>query len=161
MHTNRRVKSGDLLNITNFRLLLKGKKLIKSAMTAWNRSIRETNDRTKPKKNIGKGLFCAKKPPKTEDKHNVNTHYQRAHVRNVQRFLFSDKTKSNRKYCFAQFCNDKANLRPGTSEESEKTRNVKILTLASEGARQLPKYDWPEKIMCQTPVTHRILNKGD
>ena len=29
-----------------------------------------------------------------------------------------------------------------------------------EGARQLPKYDWPEKMMYQAPATHRILNKG-
>ncbi|KAL9965166.1 hypothetical protein ACROYT_G028929 [Oculina patagonica] len=69
------------------------------------------------------------------------------------------KTKHNRKYCFAQSCDDKAYLRPGTSEGFEKTRNVKILTLASEGARQLPKYDWPEQMMYQTPSTHRILNK--
>lgn len=159
MYTNRRVKSGDLLNIANFRLLQKGKKLIKSATTAWNRSKPRNKRSHQAKKHIGKSLFCTKKPPKTEDKHNVNTHHQRAHVRNVQRFLFSDKTKSNRKYCFAQSCDDKAYLRPGTSEGFEKTRNVKILTLAREGARQLPKYDWLEKMMYQTPATHRILNK--
>jgi hypothetical protein len=38
MYTNRRVKSTDLLNIANFKLLQKGKKLIKSATTVWNRS---------------------------------------------------------------------------------------------------------------------------
>lgn len=159
MYTNRRVKSADLLNIANFRLLQKGKRLIKSATTSWNRTKPRNKRSRQAKKHIGRGLFCTKKPPKTEDKQNVNTHHQRAHVKNVQRFLFSDKTKHNRKYCFAQSCDDKAYLRPGTSEGFEKTRNVKILTLASEGARQLPKYDWPEQMMYQTPSTHRILNK--
>ena len=139
MYTNRRVKSSNLLNIAKFKLLQKGKKLIKSATTAWNRSKPRNKRSHQAKKHIGKGLFCTKKPLKTQDIHNVNTHHQRAHVRNVQRFLFSDKTKINRKYSFAQSCDNKAYLRPGTSEGFEKTRNVKILTLASEGARQLPK----------------------
>ena len=70
-------------------------------------------------------------------------------MRNIQRFLFLDKTKDNAKYCFAYPCDDKAYLRPaGTSEGLRKTRNVKILTLANEGARQLPKYDWPESTIC-------------
>ena len=80
-------------------------------------------------------------------------------MKNVQRFLFSSKTSNERKFCFARSSDDKAHLRPGTSEGFEKTRNVRILTLTNEGARQLPKYDWPERMMYQTPATHRILNK--
>ena len=38
-------------------------------------------------------------------------------------------------------------------------RNVKIITLASKGARQLSKYDWPECLVYQTPATHILLNK--
>ena len=129
MYTNRRVKSGDLLNIANFRPLQKGKKLIKSATTAWNQSKPQNKRSHEAKKHIGKGLFCTKKPPKTEDKHNVNTHHQRAHVRNVQRFLFSDKTKSNKKYCFAQSCDDKAYFRPETLEGFEKTRHGVIASI--------------------------------
>lgn len=33
------------------------------------------------------------------------------------------------------------------------------ITLANEGAKQLPKYGWPERMTYQTPATHRILNK--
>ena len=69
-------------------------------------------------------------------------------------FFFSNETKDDTKYCFTQFCDDKAYLRPGTSEGFEKTRNIRILTLANEGAKQLPKYDWPERMMYQTPATH-------
>jgi hypothetical protein len=55
---------------------------------------------------------------------------------------------------------DKAYLRPGTSEGFLNTRNQKILTLTDvEKARKLPKYDWPEKHVYQTPGSHRIFTK--
>ena len=54
---------------------------------------------------------------------------------------------------------DKAYLRPGTSEGFEKTRRGKIVTLSGEGAPQLPKYDWPEALMYQTPASHRLITK--
>ncbi|XP_032235410.2 uncharacterized protein LOC5510379 [Nematostella vectensis] len=157
MFTNRRVKKGDLLTIANYRLLQKGKKLIKSATTPWNRS-RPKNVRSRQAKlHIGKGLFCTKKPPKAEDCDNENTHHQRSHCKNVQQFLSSDKSKQ--KFSFIKSMDDKAYIRPGTSEGLEKTRNTKILTLSGEGARQLPKYDWPEKAVYQTPAAHRIMEK--
>jgi len=124
-----RVKTTDLLNIANFRLLQQGKRLVKSATTAWNRSKPRNRRSKQARKHIGKGLFCTKKPLKTED----NT------------VLPSD---------------DKAYLRPGTTEGFEKTRNVKVPTHSNEVARHLPKYDWPESSMYQTPETHRILNNG-
>ncbi len=46
-----------------------------------------------------------------------------------------------------------------STEGLEKTRNMKILTLTGEGARKLPKYDWPEKAVYQTPAAHRIMDK--
>lgn len=159
MYTNRRVKKQDLLNTANYRLVQKGKRLIRSATTNWNRSRPRNMWSQQARKHTGKGLFCTKKPPKTEDIYTETAHHQRAHVKNVQRFFFSDRSSNERKYCFARSSDDKAYLRPGTSEGFEKTRNVRILTLTNEGARQLPKYDWPERMMYQTPATHRILNK--
>ena len=56
---------------------------------------------------------------------------------------------------------DKAYLRPGTSAGFEKARNLRILTLSdNEGARKLPKYDWPEKMVYVTPGSHRIFTKS-
>ena len=56
---------------------------------------------------------------------------------------------------------DKAYLRPGTSEGFEKARNLRILTLSdNERARKLPKYDWPEKMVYVTPGSHRIFTKS-
>ena len=55
---------------------------------------------------------------------------------------------------------DKAYLRPGTSEGFCNTRNQKILTTTNiEKAGKLPKYDWPEKLLYQTPGAHRIFTK--
>ena len=68
--------------------------IVKSATTAWNRSKPRNKRSHQARKHIGKGLFCTKKPPKAEDKNNVNTHHQRAHARNIQRFLFQIKQKT-------------------------------------------------------------------
>ncbi len=113
MFTNRRVKKRDLLSIANYRLLQKGKKMIKSATTPWNRS-RPRNIRSRQARlHIGKGIFCTKKPPKAEDCDNENTHHQRSHCKNVQQFLSSNN--SNRKFSFMKSMDDKAYIRPGTS----------------------------------------------
>lgn len=55
MYTNRRVKKNDLLNIANYRLLAKKKKLIKSATTVYNcckpRSSRSIQSKQHQEKN--------------------------------------------------------------------------------------------------------------
>ena len=91
---------------------------------------------------------------------NENTHHQRAHVKNIQHFFFSAKMLQYRPICFARSIDDKAYVRPGTSEGFEKSRNVRIVTLVDETkSRKLPKYDFPERLMYLTPATHRILRK--
>ena len=121
MYTNRRVKKRDVLSIANYRLLQRGKKMIRSATTVWNRS-RPRNIRSHQAQNhIGKALFCTKKPPKAEDSFTETTHHQRAYVRNVQHFFFCQRSETEREYCFARSCDDKAYLRQGTSEGFEKT----------------------------------------
>lgn len=112
MFTNRRVKKRDLMSIANYRLLRKGKKMIKSATTAWNRSRPKNKRSHQAKLHIGKGLFCTKKPPKAEDCDNENTHHQRSHCKNVREFLFSDNGKE---FAFMKSMDDKAYIRPGTS----------------------------------------------
>ena len=88
MYTNRRVKKNDLLNIANYRLLAKKKKLIKSATTVYNRCKPTSSRSIQSKQHRGKGLFCTKKPPKAEDVDNEYTHFQRAHVKNVNFSFF-------------------------------------------------------------------------
>ena len=66
MYTNKRVKKRDLLNIANYRLLQKKKKLVKSAKTVYNRCKPRSSRSIQAKRHRGKGLFCTKKP---EDDH--------------------------------------------------------------------------------------------
>ena len=160
MYTNRRVKKRDLLNIANYKLLSKNKRMIKSATTAYNRSKPRSLRSIQAKKHRGKGLFCTKKPPKAEDIDNENTHYQRAHVKNVKCSFFGKDAEDSSHLCFMRSIDDKAYLRPGTSEGFYNTRNQRILTSTDvDNARTLPKYDWPEKLVYQTPGAHRIFSK--
>ena len=160
MYTNKRVKKRDLLNIANYRLLQKKKKLVKSATTVYNRSKPRSSRSIQAKRHRGKGLFCSKKPPKAEDADNENTHFQRAHVKNVKFSFFGKQSEQTSRLCFMRSIDDKAYLRPGTSEGFNNTRNQKILTTTDiEKARKLPKYDWPEKLLYQTPGAHRIFTK--
>lgn len=124
---------------------LAGKKPLKSATTVWNRSRPRNVRSIQAKLHVGKGLFCTSKPPKAEDKDNESTHHQRAHVKNIKQFLFKDADTA--KYALLHSMDDKAYIRPGTSEGCEKTRRVRILNLVDEGAKHLPKYDWPESLV--------------
>jgi hypothetical protein len=160
MYTNRRVKSRDLVNIANKRLKDAGKRLIKSSTTVYNRCKPKNTRSVQASQHIGKGLMCFKKPPKAEDNENENTHYQRAHVKNVKMAMFSEKAGDANKYSLIHSIDDKAYLRPGTSEGFSSARNQKILTLSDASkARQLPKYDWPQKLVYQTPGSHRVMTK--
>ena len=93
------------------RELQKGKKMIKSATTPWNRSRPRNRRSRQAKLYISKGLFCTKKPPKAEDCDNENMHHQRSHCKNVQQFLSCDD--SNRKFGFIKSMDDKAYIRQG------------------------------------------------
>ena len=161
MYTNKRVKKSDLLDIANYKLLQRGKQAIRSANTVYNRSRPRNIRSLQARRHCGKGLFCFKKPPKAEDNDNENTHFQRGHIKNIKLSFFSNNVDTQtRNCCFMRSTDDKAYLRPGTSEGFEKSRNVRILTLTNVNrARALPKYDWPEKLVYITPAAHRIFTK--
>ena len=161
MYTNKRVKKSDLLDIANYKLLQRGKQAIRSANTVYNRSRPRNIRSLQARRHCGKGLFCFKKPPKAEDNDNENTHFQRGHIKNIKLSFFSNNVDTQtRNCCFMRSTDDKAYLRPGTSEGFEKSRNVRILTLTDVNrARALPKYDWPEKLVYITPAAHRIFTK--
>ena len=104
--------------------------------------------------------MCFKKPPKAEDNENENTHYQRAHVKNIKIAMFSEEAGDAKSFSLLYSVDDKACLRPCTSEGFSSARNQKILTVSdADKARKLPKYDWPEKLVYQTPGSHRVMTK--
>ena len=151
MYTNRRVKKADLLNIANYKLMSRNKKLIKSCTTVYNRARPKNARSIQAKQHKGKGLFCTKKPLKAEDIDNENTHYQRAHVKNIKMAFYSKKAEHSSNLCFMQSIDDRAYLRPRTSEGFMNARNQRIFTVNDVNrARQLPKYDRPQRLVYQT-----------
>ena len=74
LYTGQRVKKKNPLSIANYRLAQRGKKLIKSATTVYNRARPRNKRSFQAKRHCGKGLFCWKKPPKGEENTNENTH---------------------------------------------------------------------------------------
>ncbi|CAB4020881.1 RNA-directed DNA polymerase from transposon X-element, partial [Paramuricea clavata] len=109
LYVNHRVKKKDFLSIANYNLFRRGKKLIKSATTVLNRGRPKKVSSRAAKLHIGKWLFCAKKPPKTEQEENECTHHQRTHIKNAKCSLFSNDDKG-----LILSMDDKAYLRPGT-----------------------------------------------
>ena len=89
MYTNRHIKSRNLVNIANKRLKDAGKNLIKYATTVYNRCKPKNAQSVQATRHIGKGLMCFKKPLKAEENEHENTHFQRAHVKNIK--MFSEK----------------------------------------------------------------------
>lgn len=88
LYTHHRVKTRDLLNIANYHRYKQGKRLLKSVSSATTRA-RPTNKRSQQaKRHIGKGLWCSKKPPKTEDQRSECTHHQQKHVKLAQEDFF-------------------------------------------------------------------------
>jgi hypothetical protein len=132
MFTHRRVKVRDLKNIANHNLASRGKTQIRSCTTAFNRARPHNLRSAQAKRHLGKGLFCTKQLPKTQTKMNENTHFQRAHKKNIMQMFFSIKTRTVKKYCGARSVDDKAYVRPGTGEGFRSTRNKRILTPAAE-----------------------------
>ena len=126
MYTHKRVNTKDLKDSLNYLWSCKGKPLIRSATTIYNRSRPKNIRALQAKRHIGKGLFCFKNPPKTEDSYNENTHHQHSHVNNARLFLFSSKhQKEATKYAIIHSKDDKAYVRPGTCEDMEKNTECK------------------------------------
>jgi hypothetical protein len=74
--------------------------------------------------------------------------------------MFSEKAGDVKDYSLLHSIDDKAYIRPGTSEGFSSVRNQKILTLSDANkAKKLPKYHWPEKQVYQTPGSHRVMTK--
>ena len=64
---------------------------------------------------MGLGLWCSKKPPKTEERDNECTHHQRKHVALAKQHVFGPEAGERRSFALAISMDDKAYLRPGTS----------------------------------------------
>ena len=150
----------DFVKLVNYHRYKRNLCPIKSSTTVYNRS-RPCNKRSKQAKlHVGLGLFCAKKPPKTENSENELTHHQRTHKKNIIDFLCDAKREEEARYVVEISMDDKAYLCPGTSTGMSGARNLKIYQPSnSKEARQLPKYDFPVSMVNVTPSGYRVMEK--
>ena len=157
LYTHHRVKCRDLLNIANYCQLKQGKRLLKSVSSITTRA-RATNKRSlQAKRHLGKGLCCSKKPPKIEDRGNECTRHQRKQVQLAKEEFFSGRN-ANGSLCISM--DDKAYLRPETSEGAKGARQQTILQPSDETrARSLPVHDFPEASVYVTPSAFRFIRK--
>ena len=105
-------------------------------------------------------LFCTRKPPKTEDRLDESTHYQGLIRRMSLEGFFSTVVDENKKYCLARSIDDKAYIRPGTSEGFEKKSEInefwcQLQKIKCEGSQSRTGH----KKVYMTPSTHRRLSK--
>ena len=157
LYTGYRVKYRDLLSLTDYSLYKKGKRLIRSASTVYNKGRLKRINSVQAKKHIGNWLFCAKKPPKTEKERHESTHHQRAHVKNNRLDMFG--SQSIIKNASLDISMDhKAYVRPGTDVGFRETKAGVIIQLSDEELqRKLPEHDFPVKEVCQTPSSFRVM----
>ena len=129
LYANHRVKKKDFLTIANYNLYKRGKKMIKSATTVLNRKRPRNKASRAANAHIGKWLFCAKKPPKTEREANECTHHQRKHVKNAKISIFQ-KGRENRSLILSM--DDKAYLRPGTDVGMRNVKSGRIYDVVDD-----------------------------
>eukprot|EP00794_Sanderia_malayensis_P009595 gene9595-10582_t len=160
MYTNHRVKKRDFIKLVNYHRHQRNLKPIRSSTTVYNRSRPRNKVSKQAKLHLGLGLFCAKKPPKTEKNENELTHHQRAHKKNIINFLCDAEREEDAKYVVEISMDDKAYLCPGTSTGMSGARSLKIYQPSNdEEARKLPKYDFPVAMVNVTPSGYRIMEK--
>ena len=153
MYTNHRVKKKDFLTIANYYLYKRGKKLIRSATTVLNRGRPKNISSKAAERHLGKGLFCAKKPPKTEQEDNECTHHQRKHIKNAKSSMFLNGNES-----LVLSMDDKAYLRPGTDVGVRDTKSGKIYDVSDEEkSRKLPQHDFSTPEVHITPSSFRFM----
>jgi hypothetical protein len=160
LYLNHRMKTKDFRDTVNYHRTELGKKPIRSSTTIYNRSRPKNKRSLQSRRHIGKGLFCAKKPPKTEDKSNVCTHHQRCHVKNEKHAMFGIKNKDAWHFNLIISKDDKAYIRPGTDVGMTGARNQVIFQPTNEErARKLPQHDFANPKVYITPATHRFIEK--
>lgn len=153
LYLNHRIKKKDFLSIANYNLFRRGKRLIKSATTVLNRGRPKNLSSRQAKLHLGKWLFCAKKPPKTEYEANECTHHQRKHVKNAKLSLF-EKDKDG----LVLSMDDKAYLRPGTDVGVRNVKAGRIYDVSDpEKQSKLPQHDFSNPQVHITPSSSRFM----
>ena len=163
---NKRIKLDDIKKYYNIRRSERGESNI-STTTARRRLAPRRKKSHAAKSHIGKCLISVAVPPRTGDSANENTHFARKFRSNVEKSLFSRSKflteirdiESNVKVLFKSK-DDAHYVAPGTKGGFDRARQKKIFCPQDKEKRHgLPKYDFPDNTLYQTPGSHRILQK--
>ena len=163
---SKRIKLEDVRKYYNMRRTDRGEKRISTA-TARRRLAPRMKKSHASKYHIGRCLISVAVPPRTGDSSNENTHYARKFRSNLEQCLFSHNKflpeirdiASSSKILFKSK-DDAHYVAPGTKEGFDRARQKKIFCPQDkEKVHGLPKYDFPDSTLYQTPGSHRILQK--
>ena len=163
---NKRIKLDDIRKYYNMRRSERGESKISTA-TARRRLAPSRRKSHAAKSHIGKCLISVAVPPRTGNSANENTHFARKFRSNLENSLFSQSKflpeirniESSMKVLFKSK-DDAHYVAPGTKAGFDRARQKKIFCPQDkEQVHGLPKYDFPDSTLYQTPGSHRILQK--
>ena len=163
---NKRIKLDDIKKYYNMRRGERGQKSV-SISTARRRLAPKRKTSIAARGHIGKCLISVAVPPRTGDSANENTHFARKFRSNLELCLFSNKKflpeirdiEGNSNILFKSK-DDAHYVAPGTKEGFDRARQKKIYCPQDKEKRHgIPKYDFPDSTLYQTPGSHRILQK--
>ena len=148
LYLGHRVKKKDLKRLLNRHHQLRGLPCVKSVTTVYNRGKAKSKKSLQAARHIGLGLWCTKKPPKSDSRGNILTHYCRATKKNIIRKMFQENV--NEVLCRSY--DDKATICPATGTGMRSARKqVVFMPTEPEKQRMLPIYDWPTSMVNVTP----------
>lgn len=152
----KRVHNKELRQIANKWLEQHGKSKIRSYETvrSWGRTKRKGTHQSKQHR--GQSLWRYKRPKKSYTEEHPNLHYNRAHIKQYMRLLFSRNHRISKRFTLRRCMDDKAYLRCGTSEGFSRPRTKPLMLVDEEPT--LPAYDFPEKCGYVAPGVHLIIN---
>ena len=163
---NKRIKLEDIRKYYNMRRMERGEKSVSTA-TARRRLAPRRKTTLAARAHIGKCLISVAVPPRTENTANENTHFARKFRSNLEKCLFSQlkflpevrDIDSNSKVLFKSK-DDAHYVAPGTKDGFDRARQKKIFCPQDKNKRYgIPKYDFPDSTLYQTPGSHRVLQK--
>ena len=163
---NKRIKLDDIKKYYNMRRGERGQKSV-SIHTARRRLAPKRKTAIAARVHVGKCLISVAVPPRTGDSANENTHFARKFRSNLELCLFSNKKflqevrdiEGNSNILFKSK-DDAHYVAPGTKEGFDRARQKKIYCPQDKEKRHgIPKYDFPDSTLYQTPGSHRILQK--
>ena len=125
--------------------LRSGKSEIKSSTTVYNRMKPINQRHIQARSHIGKGLFCVRKPPKSEENDKVPTKYQRSHIKRTIHHLLA---AGGDHVSLIVSKDDKAYIK---AEGSDALDKKSFQSANKENTGILPKYDFANPQLHITP----------